>query len=79
MEINNIWNALTSENPELVNLILRICTFIENYLSLNLFLSILNIESTRKQRILYVLVFSIIGILSSYFIPSPFNFIVNYI
>ena len=31
MEINNIWNALTSENPELVNLILRICTFIFIY------------------------------------------------
>ena len=79
MEISNIWTALSTENPELVTLILHICTFIENYLSLNLFLSILNIKSSRKQRILYVLIFSVIGTLSSTFIPSPFNFIINYI
>ncbi len=79
MEINNIWNALTSENPELVTLILHIAVFIESYLSLNLFLSILNIESTRKQRLLYVLLFGIEGTLSSIFVPSPYNLIINYL
>ena len=29
MEINNIWSALSSENPELINLILHIGMFIE--------------------------------------------------
>ena len=76
--INNIWSALSTENPVIIKWIL-LGMFIENYLSLKLFLSILNIESTRKQRILYVLLFSIEGILSSLFIPSPFNLIFNYI
>lgn len=79
MEISNIWSALTSENPELVTIILHIAMFIETYLSLNLFLSVLNISSTRKQRILYVIIVSMEGTLSSLFIPSPFNFIINYI
>ena len=79
MGINNIWNALTSENPELVTIILHIAVFMESYLTLNLFLSILNIESTRKQRILYVLLFGVEGTLSSLFIPSPYNLIINYL
>lgn len=70
---------MSTENPKLITIILHIAIFIESYLSLNLFLYILNIKSSRKQRVLYVLISSIIGTLSSYFIPSPFNFIVNYI
>lgn len=79
MEISNIWTALSTENPKLVTIILHIAMFIETYLSLNLFLSVLNISSTRKQRILYVIIVSMEGTLSSLFIPSPFNFIINYI
>lgn len=79
MEINNIWNALTSENPELVTLILHIATFIESYLTLNLFLSIFNIESTRKQRILYVVIFGLEAAISSLIIPAPYNVIINYL
>ena len=79
MEIlNNIWIALTTENPILMKWILLLM-FVENYLSLHLFLSILNISSTRKQRILYIFLFSIEGIISMLFIPSPFNLIFNYV
>ena len=79
MEINNIWSTLSSENPELINLILHIGMFIEGYLTLNLFLSIFNISTTRNKKILYVILFATIGIISSLFIPSPYNLIVNYL
>ncbi len=79
MEISNIWTALSTENPELVTLILHIAMFIESYLSLNLFLSIFNIESTRRQRLLYVLLFGFEGTISSLIIPSPYNLITNYL
>lgn len=80
MEIlNNIWSALTTENQNLVTIILMFCMFIENYLSLHLFLSMLNISSTKTQRVNYLVIFSIEGILSSLLIPSPFNLIFNYI
>ena len=55
MEISNIWTALSTENPKLITIILHIAIFIESYLILNLFLSIFNIKSTSKQRILYVI------------------------
>lgn len=79
MEINNIWNALSSENPGLITLILHVAMFIESYLSLNLFLSIFNIESTRKQRLLYVVLLGVECTLSSIFIPSPYNVFTNYL
>ena len=80
MEIlNNIWIAFTTENKELINLLAIICIFIENYLSLHLFLSMLNISSTKTQRVNYLVLFSIEGIISSLLIPSPFNLIFNYI
>lgn len=80
MEIlNNIWNMLTTPNSVLMNWIIIICGFIENFLYLNLFLSILNISSTKKQRIIYILLVSIETIISSLILPSPYNIIFNYI
>lgn len=79
MEISNIWTALSTENPKLVTLILHIVVFIESYLTLNLFLSIFNIDSTRKQRLLYVIIFGVEATISSLTIPTPYNVIINYL
>lgn len=79
MEISNIWTALSTENPKLITIILHIAIFIESYLILNLFLSIFNIKSTSKQRILYVILYVVEGTLSSLYIPSPYNLIINYL
>lgn len=79
MEISNIWTALSTENPELVDLITQICMFIESFLYLYIFLYIFNINSTKKQNILYILIIGINGIISSKLILPPYNFILNYI
>ena len=78
MEINNIWSALSSENIAIINLMKYIGMFIESYLLLKLSLSALNVNSSKKQRILYVLLLGLEGIISSYIIPSPLNLITNY-
>lgn len=80
MEIlNNIWNALTTENANLVNIILVPFTFIENYLSFLLFTTFLNIKYNKKQEYLYVFITGIVGTISSTCIPAPLNTIINYI
>ncbi len=80
MEIfNNIWTALSTPNEELVNILLIPCAFIENIFIMYLFLYIFSIPATRKQKILYVLLSSIEGLICSMLIPAPFNSIVNYI
>lgn len=77
--LNNVWIALSSENPGLVNLLLIPATIVENYLLMNLFLVILNVDSTKKQKFFYVACMSTLTLLSLHFIPSPFNIIANYI
>jgi hypothetical protein len=77
--LNNIWSALSTENLSLLNFLLMPVTFIENYLSMSLFLIILNVKSTMSQKSLYVISISLISILSSYIVPSPFNVFLNYV
>lgn len=77
--LNNIWNALNSQNPELVSLLTLPLFPIENFLLMSCFLNMLNINSSTKQKVLYVLGLTIISILIPYLVPSPFNILVNYI
>ena len=77
--LNNVWVALTSENETLVNLLMIPATVIEAYIFMSLFLILTNITAAKKQKFIYVLGMSLIGLLTSYIIPSPFNVPINYI
>lgn len=77
--LNNVWVALTSENETLVNLLMIPATVIEAYIFMSLFLILTNITAAKKQKFIYVLGMSLIGLLTSYIIPSPFNVPMNYI
>lgn len=78
MEIlQTIWNALTTENELVISIISIPMLFIELTVSMLLFTTILNINGTKKQKILYVSLSAFLGILSLYFIPTPFNTFIN--
>lgn len=78
MEIlNNIWTALSTPNEKLANIIVMFATFIENYLIMALFLSLLNIHATKNQKSIYVILMSFVSIISMLIIPDAFNIIVN--
>lgn len=80
MEIlNNIWNALTTENEFLLKIISIPFNFIEVYISLLIFTSFLKINYTKKQKYLFILINGLMGIFSRIFIPDPFYTIFNYI
>ena len=76
--LNNIWTAISTPNEGLVNIIVSLATFVENFLVMTLSLTILNIKANLKQKLTYVLTMSIISIISLNFIPSPFNIFFNY-
>ena len=79
MEIlNKIWTALSTENESFLNFISIPCTFIEIYIIFMLFTSILKTTYTKKEKNIYVVTISIVSILSSFFIPEPYNVILNY-
>ena len=79
MEIfNNIWTALSTPNELMMNLLLIPFSFIESTIIMYLFLYILNIKADKRQKILYVILSSITGLITNNFIPAPFYTIINY-
>ena len=61
MEIlNNIWMALSTPNEGLANIIVSLGGFVENFLIMILFLTILEIKSDKKQKLIYVFSMSIV-------------------
>ena len=80
MEIfQTIWTSLTTENESLTNLVIIPLYFIEAYVSMLLFTTVLNIKYTNKQRNLYLLVVGISGIIFKLFVPTPYTTYLNVI
>lgn len=77
--LNNIWIALSSENLELVNWLLVPASIIENYLFMTLFLTVFNVKTHIKNKLIYVLGMTIVAFLSPIIIPSPYYVFINYI
>ena len=77
--LNNIWNALTTPNETLINIILLPSAIIETILTLMVFTTVFNLKPSTKQNIAYILSYSILTFLTAYFIPSPWNVFINYI
>lgn len=78
MEIlQTIWSALTTENVMLIKFINIPLVFIEMYVSMLLFTTILNITVSKHQKILYVLTSSILGLITVLIIPVPYNTFIN--
>lgn len=72
-----IWNAISTPNETLINISGLFLCFIEAYVNMCLFTTLLNIKSNRTSQIAYVLSFSIIGFISRIVLPNPIGTIVN--
>lgn len=80
MEIlNNIWNAISTPNEGLINILAIPLTFIENLIIMYLFINLLNIKATKKQKTLYVSLVTILTLITLNIIPAPYNSFVNYV
>lgn len=77
--VMNVWIALTTENVELATNIIISLNFIETTLSMLLFLSILNIQASRKQMLTYIIVIFILSTISNSFIPKPYGTFIHMI
>lgn len=76
--LNNIWIALSTENPELLNILMIPFSIIEIFLCAKIFLTIFNVNASKKQIILYIFSILIISRLSANLVLPPFNIILNY-
>lgn len=76
---NNIWVALSTPNTGLLNILFIFTTLLEHFLSMNLFMNILNMSTTTNKKVLYVVLMSITSLLTLNFVQNPFNILINYI
>ena len=80
MEIlNNIWMAVSTPNETLINIIAVPATIVENFLVILSFCCILKLTLDVKQKIIYIVLTSIVSLFSMNFIITPFNIITNYL
>lgn len=59
--LNNIWTTLTTENEILTTVTGLPFIFLEMYVYMCLFTSVLNIPYTKKQKALYILLSSLVA------------------
>ena len=74
-----IWTALTTENATLTNIILFPEVFLESYINMLLFTTLLNIDADKNTKLKYIIVFSILVNLTTIVIPNPYCSYLNLI
>jgi len=74
---NAVWTALTTTNEELIKVLLIPCNFIEITITMLLSITLLKIEATKKQKILYIISFYLFTLITNFMIPNPYKVILN--
>ena len=78
--LNNIWTALSTPNEELINIFAAVLLVVaEMPLTFSLITTVFKLEYCKKDFFIYVIISSLIALLSTYLLPWPFNIIINYI
>ena len=78
MEIfQTIWNILITKNERLTNIIISPLLFIEITLYMLIFSSVLKIQSSRKQKIIFIIAYTVLAIINLLFIPVPYYTFIN--
>ena len=75
--LQTIWTSLTNENELLTKIVLIPESFLENYISFLLYSTILNINVDYKNKLKYIIIFSILSNISNFFIINPLKSLVN--
>lgn len=78
MEIfQTIWTALTTENEVLTKILFIPITFLETFINMLLFTTLLNLTANRKNKLYYIISQSIFGTTFNLFIPNPYRSFIN--
>ena len=74
-----IWSALTVPNEGLTQLLFIPLTYLDIYIGMLFFSSILNINSTKKSKITYVLVYGTVNNIITFLVPRSYALFINLI
>ena len=77
--LQTIWTALITPNATLFKIITIPVTYLDAYIGMLFFSSILNIKTTKRQKILYLLLYGTLGNLVVFIVPTSYTVYVNII
>ncbi len=78
MEIfQTIWTVITTQNEIALNIIGLLSCFVDTFVNMLLFTTVLNILTSKNHKIIYVIVMGIVAFTSRFFIPDPYATFVN--
>ena len=77
--IQTIWSALTTPNELLFKLIAIPLVFLDAFIGMLFFTTILNIDASKKRKIAYVIIYGIIGNILTFAVPTVYKFFINLI
>ena len=77
--IQTIWSALTSQNETLTNILFIPLAYLDAFICMMYFSTILNITASRKRKLIYVITYGTIAVFLNFVVPSPYAVFVNLI
>lgn len=77
--IQTIWSALTSQNETLTNILFIPLAYLDAFICMMYFSTILNITASRKRKLVYVITYGTIAVFLNFVVPSPYAVFVNLI
>ena len=75
--LQTIWTALTTPNEMLFKIISIPLNYLDFYVGMLFFSAILNIQSTKKQKLIYVLVGGTVSTIITFLIPNEYKIFLN--
>ena len=75
--LQTIWSALTSPNEDLFKVLAIPLNFLDAYVGMLFFTTILNIETKTKNKIIYVVAYGILSNILTFAIPASYKIFVN--
>ena len=77
--LQTIWSALTTPDEMLTKILFIPLTFLDIYIGMLFFTTLLNIETTNKNKILYVAIYGTISNIILFLIPASYKIFINMI
>ena len=75
--LQTIWSALTTPNEMLFKIISIPLVYLDAYIIMLFFTSLLNIVASKRRKLIYVLVYGTLGTILGFIVPSTYKIFVN--
>ena len=77
--LQTIWSALTTQNEFLTKILLIPLAYLDAFVGMLFFTTILNIETTKRKKIIYVISYGTLANLINFIIPTSYSIFINII